>query len=214
MNELIKVAERQIGDGAIQTVNARDLHAFLGVGKDFSTWVNDRIQQYGFVENQDFVCSPILGSKERSGRGGSNRKDYHLTLDMAKELAMVERNNKGKQARLYFIESGQFYNTSQYLNCETVQTKVLPATGAAEVVGDTKTCKVSIIGIGMRSHAGVASKMFETLAENNINIQMISTSEIKISVLIQEEQLETAVKALHTAFGLDREDGESKVAGL
>lgn len=104
MNELIQVAERQIGDGTIQTVNARDLHAFLGVGKDFSTWMNDRIQQYGFVENQDFVCSPKLGSKERSGRGGSNRKDYHLTLDMAKELAMVERNDKGKQARLYFIE--------------------------------------------------------------------------------------------------------------
>ena len=61
---------------------------------------------------------------------------------------------------------------------------------------------------------GVFAEVFETLAENNINIQMISTSEIKISVLIQEEQLEKAVKALHTAFGLDREDGESKVAGL
>ena len=61
MNELIQVAERQIGDGTIQAVNARELHAFLGVGKDFSTWVNDRIQQYGFVENQDFGFSPILG---------------------------------------------------------------------------------------------------------------------------------------------------------
>ena len=104
MNELIQVAERHIGDGAIQTVNARELHAFLGVGKDFSTWMNDRIQQYGFVENQDFICFPISGSKERSGRGGSNRKDYHLTLDMAKELAMVERNDKGREARQYFIE--------------------------------------------------------------------------------------------------------------
>ena len=58
MNELIQVAERQIGDGAIQTVNARDLHAFLGVGKDFSTWIQERIQKYGFVENQDFVKNP------------------------------------------------------------------------------------------------------------------------------------------------------------
>lgn len=104
MNELIQLEERQIGDGAIQTVNARELHAFLGVGKNFSNWVNDRIKQYGFVENQDFVCSPILVSKERSGRGGSNRKEYAISLDMAKELAMVERNDKGKQARLYFIE--------------------------------------------------------------------------------------------------------------
>ena len=56
--------------------------------------------------------------------------------------------------------------------------------------------------------------MFQTLAENNINIQMISTSEIKVSVLIQDQHLEKAVKSLHTAFGLDREDGESKIAGL
>ena len=68
MNELIQVAERQIGEGAIQTVNARDLHVFLEVGKDFSNWMKGRIEQYGFVENQDFVCSPILASKERSGR--------------------------------------------------------------------------------------------------------------------------------------------------
>ena len=74
--------------------------------------------------------------------------------------------------------------------------------------------RVSIVGVGMRSHAGVASKMFETLASQNINLQMISTSEIKVSVLIKEEHLEKAVKSLHTAFGLDREDGESKVATL
>lgn len=61
------------------------------------------------------------------------------------------------------------------------------------------------------AHAGVASLMFQTLAENNINIQMISTSEIKVSVLIQEQYLEKAVKSLHTAFGLDHEDGDSKV---
>lgn len=103
MNELVKVAERQIGDGTIQTVNARDLHAFLGVGKDFSTWVNDRIQQYGFVENQDFTTAPQNGGAVYKG-GGHNRKEYHLSLDMAKELAMVERNDKGKQARQYFIE--------------------------------------------------------------------------------------------------------------
>ena len=98
------LAERQIGDGAIQTVNARDLHAFLEVGKDFSNWVKDRIQKYGFVENQDFViASPVLA--KQSGRGGDRcSKDYHLSLDMAKELAMVERNDKGKQARQYFIE--------------------------------------------------------------------------------------------------------------
>ena len=75
--------------------------------------------------------------------------------------------------------------------------------GAREVVGDTKIAKVSIVGVGMRSHAGVASRMFGALAKEGINIQMISTSEIKVSVVIEEKYLELAVRALHTAFELD-----------
>jgi aspartate kinase len=82
--------------------------------------------------------------------------------------------------------------------------KVAKEIGAREVGGDEKICKVSLVGVGMRSHAGVASKMFGTLAKENINIQMISTSEIKISVVIEEKYLELAVRALHTAFDLDR----------
>ncbi|MBI6908920.1 aspartate kinase [Pseudomonas palleroniana] len=75
--------------------------------------------------------------------------------------------------------------------------------GAREVIGDTKIAKVSIVGVGMRSHAGVASRMFGALAKESINIQMISTSEIKVSVVIEEKYLELAVRALHTAFELD-----------
>lgn len=77
------------------------------------------------------------------------------------------------------------------------------AVGAREVVSDDKVAKVSIVGIGMRSHAGVASLMFKTLAAENINIQMISTSEIKTSVLIEDKYMELAVRALHKAFGLE-----------
>lgn len=76
--------------------------------------------------------------------------------------------------------------------------------GARQVIGDKSVCKVSLVGVGMRSHPGVAAKMFRTLAEEGINIQMISTSEIKISVLIDEKYLELAVRALHKAFGLDQ----------
>jgi aspartate kinase len=75
--------------------------------------------------------------------------------------------------------------------------------GAREVIGDDKIAKVSLVGVGMRSHAGVASQMFGTLAKENINIQMISTSEIKISVVVEEKYMELAVRALHTAFDLD-----------
>ena len=101
MNELIIVAERHIGDGAIQTVNARDLHAFLGVGKVFAAWIQERIAQYGFVEHHDFA---VFSDSGKNPSGGRPAKEYAISLDMAKELAMVERNEKGKQARLYFIE--------------------------------------------------------------------------------------------------------------
>jgi len=86
---------------------------------------------------------------------------------------------------------------------EVLKSQVLPITGALEIAGDPKICKVSIVGIGMRSHVGVASKMFRTLSEENINIQMISTSEIKTSVVIDEKYMELAVRALHKAFGLE-----------
>ncbi len=86
---------------------------------------------------------------------------------------------------------------------ELLKTTVVPATGAAQLHGDAKICKVSIVGIGMRSHVGVASKMFRTLAEEGINIQMITTSEIKTSVVIDEKYMELAVRALHRAFDLD-----------
>ncbi|MHB1353978.1 MAG: aspartate kinase [Thiobacillus sp.] len=76
--------------------------------------------------------------------------------------------------------------------------------GAREVTGDDKIAKVSIVGVGMRSHVGIAKKMFETLSKENINLQMISTSEIKISVVVEDKYLELAVRALHQAFELDK----------
>ena len=76
--------------------------------------------------------------------------------------------------------------------------------GAAEVNGDDTVCKVSIVGVGMRSHSGVAATMFRSLAEEGINIQMISTSEIKVSVLIDEKYMELATRVLHKAFGLEQ----------
>lgn len=91
----------QQGD-TLQTVNARELHAFLENRKQFSDWIKDRITKYGFVENQDFTIASLSGVANT--RGGHNRVDYHISLDMAKELAMLERSDKGRQARQYFIE--------------------------------------------------------------------------------------------------------------
>jgi len=89
---------------------------------------------------------------------------------------------------------------------DILKKQVQPHIGARDVAGDDKIAKVSVVGVGMRSHVGIASKMFRTLAEEGINIQMISTSEIKISVVINEKYLELAVRVLHKAFNLEQED--------
>lgn len=96
-------------------------------------------------------------------------------------------------------------NRSEYARAKKMlEEQIQPHVGALRVDGDNKICKVSAVGVGMRSHPGVASKMFRTLAEEGINIQMISTSEIKISVVVDEKYLELAVRALHRAFDLDQ----------
>ncbi|MDY1418593.1 aspartate kinase [Pseudomonas aeruginosa] len=92
---------------------------------------------------------------------------------------------------------------NDYLNALEILKQTAANIGAREAIGDTNIAKVSIVGVGMRSHAGVASRMFEALVKESINIQMISTSEIKVSVVIEEKYLELAVRALHTAFELD-----------
>lgn len=100
---LIPVFTAIVSDESVQLCNARELHTTLQVGRDFATWINERVDTYGFVEGEDFVIdSPKSGNQK--GRGGDRRsKDYHLTLDMAKELAMVENNEIGRQIRRYLI---------------------------------------------------------------------------------------------------------------
>ncbi|HAW2021075.1 TPA: phage antirepressor Ant [Escherichia coli] len=102
--QLISVFNGTISNETTLLCNARDLHAFLGIGKVFAAWITSRIAEYGFTENQDYILLSKTGKQSLRGRGGHNRKDYHLTLDTAKELAMVERNEKGRQIRRYFIE--------------------------------------------------------------------------------------------------------------
>ncbi|GMV46707.1 MAG: aspartokinase [Pseudomonadota bacterium] len=93
---------------------------------------------------------------------------------------------------------------NEYLRAmDLLRSRVQPAIGAADVRGDPRICKVSIVGIGMKSHSGVAARMFRALSEEGINIQMITTSEIKTSVVLDEKYMELAVRALHRAFELD-----------
>ena len=121
------------------------------------------------------------------------------------EVDMIIQNvgNEGTTDSSFTVPRGDYQRTLNILN--EVQKNI----GAQIVDGDNTVCKVSIVGVGMRSHVGVASTMFRTLAEEGINIQMISTSEIKVSVLIDEKYLELATRVLHSVFGLD---DPSKVA--
>lgn len=101
MHEIIKLTAQTIGGEIQQTVNARELHAFLEVGKDFSNWIKDRIEKYGFLENIDYVkFSPNLA---KTPNGGRPSVEYYISLSMGKELGMVERSDKGREIRQYFI---------------------------------------------------------------------------------------------------------------
>lgn len=106
MNELIEIKERRIGGTFVQSVNARDLHSFLEVGRDFSNWIKDRIQQFDFDPGVDFEAFEDSSSPNPASSNSRAQRltQYALSIDMSKELAMVERNAKGKEARLYFIE--------------------------------------------------------------------------------------------------------------
>ena len=125
--------------------------------------------------------------------------DANIEVDMIIQNVGVE----GTTDFSFTVPRGAYQRTLNILN--EVQKNI----GAQIVDGDNTVCKVSIVGVGMRSHVGVASTMFRTLAEEGINIQMISTSEIKVSVLIDEKYLELATRVLHSVFGLD---DPSKVA--
>lgn len=107
MKELIRITEQ---DGK-RAVNARELHMFLDSKQDFSNWIKGRINKFQFVENQDFILLDKI--IEQTGQGGHNKIEYAITIDMAKELAMVENNEKGRQARRYFIEIENNYHNQK-----------------------------------------------------------------------------------------------------
>ena len=121
--------------------------------------------------------------------------DSGIVVDM-----IIQNTRAGGQTDLTFTVPRADYQTALEL-----EKKIAKDIGAEDVFGDEKIAKVSVIGVGMKDHSGVASKMFSTLAAENINIILISTSEIRISCIIEEKYTELAVRVLHTAFGLDTE---------
>jgi aspartate kinase len=153
----------------------------------------------GIAFNRDEAKISVMGVPDKPGIAAAILgpiADANLDVDMIVQ-------NIGSSAHTDFSFT---VNRSEYQKALDVLAKCREqGLAAREIIGDKRICKVSVVGIGMRSHVGIASKMVRALADEGLNIQMISTSEIKISVVIDEKYLELAVRVLHRAFELDRQ---------
>ncbi|EFI88273.1 phage antirepressor Ant [Escherichia coli] len=162
-SQLIPVFNGTIDNETALLCNARDLHAFLGVKKVFAAWITNRISEYEFIENQDYILLSNLG-KQTSGRGGHNRKDYHLTLDTAKELAMVERNEKGRQIRRYFIECEKKLRSMQPAQQFTDEEIILLCYMQVQMENAQDICK-RLYPIMKELNSSYASKLYDIAFE-------------------------------------------------
>ena len=157
----------------------------------------------GIAFNRDEAKISVMGVPDKPGIAYQILgpiADANIDVD----VIIQNLSKDGKTDFSFTVNRGDYAKAIDLL-----RSKINTSLGAHEIVGDTKICKVSIVGIGMRSHVGVASRMFRVLSEEGINIQMISTSEIKTSVVIDEKYMELAVRALHKAFDLDQVPSDS-----
>ena len=151
----------------------------------------------GIAFNRDEAKLTIRGVPDRPGIAAQILGDVgkaNVNVDMIVQNVGAD----GTTDFTFTVHRADYKKALEILKAVATQLK------AKEVTGDDKIVKISVVGVGMRSHAGIASQMFKVLADEGINIQMISTSEIKISVVVEEKYLELGVRALHTAFGLDK----------
>jgi len=155
----------------------------------------------GIAYNRDEAKLTIRGVPDQPGVASTifgQISDAHVNVDM-----IIQNVAQDGTTDLTFT-----VNRSEYPHARSILEKVSAELKAREVVGDDQLAKISIVGVGMRSHAGIASTMFEAMATEGINIELISTSEIKISIGVADRYVELAVRALHKAFGLEVETHE------
>ncbi|MGR9046749.1 MAG: aspartate kinase [Gammaproteobacteria bacterium] len=186
-------------------VALRVLSSFTEGKGTLITYEDDQMEQAlisGIAFNRDEAKLTITGVPDLPGVA---YKILGPIADANIEIDMIIQNIAGDATTDFTFT----VHRNDYQRAKDILESVCTELGAKQVTGDAKIVKVSIVGVGMRSHAGIASTMFKALAQEGINIRMISTSEIKISVVVDEKYLELAVRALHSAFELDRESVES-----
>lgn len=164
--QLVKIIQADFNGESINSVDARELHDFLDVGRDFSNWIKGRIDQYGFVENIDYVVVANMGEGQPA-----NKIDYALSIDMAKELSMVERNDNGRQARKYFIQ------------CEkALKTGMVPLASMPTAAIELKACVEMAQIFGLKGNQALLSA--NTAVKNLHGIDCMKT--LGITGLISE----------------------------
>jgi aspartate kinase len=181
-------------------VPLRVLSSFTEGGGTLITAEESQMEQAvisGIAFNRDEAKLTVLGVPDHPGIASQ------ILGPIAKENIEVDMiiQNTGHDATTDFTFT---VHRSDFQSALQILSRTAETLGAREVTGDDKITKVSVVGVGMRSHAGIANTMFETLANESINISMISTSEIKISVVVDEKYLELAVRSLHKAFDLEK----------
>ncbi|MBU2570478.1 MAG: aspartate kinase [Gammaproteobacteria bacterium] len=186
-------------------VPLRVLSSFTEGKGTLITYEDDQMEQAlisGIAFNRDEAKLTITGVPDLPGVA---YKILGPIADANIEVDMIIQNIAGDETTDFTFT----VHRNDYEKAKELLDSICAELGAKAVTGDVKIVKISIVGVGMRSHAGIASTMFKALADEGINIRMISTSEIKISVVVDEKYLELAVRALHSAFELDREPVES-----
>ncbi|WP_341325936.1 aspartate kinase [Methylotuvimicrobium sp. KM2] len=186
-------------------VPLRVLSSFTEGKGTLITYEDDQMEQAlisGIAFNRDEAKLTITGVPDLPGVA---YKILGPIADANIEVDMIIQNIAGDETTDFTFT----VHRNDYEKAKELLDSICAELGAKAVTGDVKIVKISIVGVGMRSHAGIASTMFKALADEGINIRMISTSEIKISVVVDEKYLELAVRALHSAFELDREPIES-----
>jgi len=190
---------RSVGFAGRYNVPLRVLSSFEEGEGTLITYEDEKMEQAlisGIAFNRDEAKLTILGVPDTPGVA------YQLlgpVADANIEVDMIVQNIAPDGATTDFTFT---VHRNEYNRALEILTQTATELGAREVSGDDKIVKVSLVGVGMRSHAGIASTMFKTLANEGVNIRMISTSEIKISVVVDEKYLELAVRSLHDAFDL------------
>jgi aspartate kinase len=160
----------------------------------------------GIAFNRDEAKISVLGVPDRPGIAFAIL-DPIAQANIDVDMIIQNASTQGLTDFSFTVHRNEYKRAMEIL-----QSKVKPAINAKGVVGDERIAKVSLVGIGMRTHAGIASRMFGALAAENVNIQMISTSEIKTSVVVDEKYMELAVRVLHRTFELEKEPVKETLA--